>query len=64
MRLIALLDPAISQAIATISGAIAMLIISYASYKFPRGKDRFDEDDDEPVQRKKKKHLAEPEEAD
>ena len=49
---IAVLDPAIAQAIATISGALAMLIISIASYYFPRGTDRFDhekkdDDDDE-----------------
>ncbi len=45
--ILAALDPAIGQAIATISGALAMLIISYASYRFPKGKDRFDEHDEE-----------------
>ena len=47
--LIGTLDPAIAQAIATIAGALSMLIISAASFYFPRGKDRFDHDnhDDE-----------------
>lgn len=44
---IAVLDPAIAQAIATIAGAVAMAIISMASYYFPKGKDRFDHDDDD-----------------
>lgn len=43
---IAVLDPAISQAIASIAGALAMLIISIASYYFPRGTDRFDHEKD------------------
>ena len=42
--LIGTLDPAIAQAIATIAGALSMLIISAASFYFPRGKDRFDHD--------------------
>ncbi len=61
--LIGTLDPAIAQAIATIAGALSMLIISAASFYFPRGKDRFDhdnhddEEDDEgrPPRRRRKK---------
>lgn len=45
------LDPAVAQAIGVLSAAIAMLIISFTSYYFPRGHDRFDKehhnDDDE-----------------
>jgi hypothetical protein len=48
---IAVLDPAIAQAIATIAGAIAMLIISMASYYFPKDRDRFDEDNDDDDER-------------
>lgn len=63
-HLIGALDPAIAQAIATIAGALSMLIISAASYYFPRGKDRFNhesrDDDDEyeddrPARRRRKK---------
>ena len=43
----AVLDPALSQAIATLAGALAMLIISMASYYFPKDRSRFDDDDDE-----------------
>lgn len=62
--LIGALDPAIAQAIATIAGALSMLIISAASYYFPRGKDRFNHDnsdededyeDDRPTRRRRKK---------
>lgn len=43
----AVLDPALSQAIATLAGALAMLIISMASYYFPKDRNRFDDDDDD-----------------
>jgi hypothetical protein len=39
------LDPAVTQAISLLSGALAMAIISIVSYYFPKGHDRFDRDD-------------------
>lgn len=45
-KIVSALDPAVSQAIATIAGAVSMLIISLTSYYFPRGHDRFDKEDD------------------
>lgn len=47
VNFVAALDPALSQAIATLTGALAMLIISAASYYFPRGKDRFSKRNDD-----------------
>ncbi|HNI71174.1 MAG TPA: hypothetical protein PLO27_07620 [Marmoricola sp.] len=55
---VAALDPAISQAIATISGALAMLIISMASYYFPKGRSKH-EDDMEEHDHKKHNHDQE-----
>lgn len=49
------LDPAVAQAIGVLSAAIAMLIISFTSYYFPRGHDRFDEDTPEDKPRKNRK---------
>ena len=53
----AVLDPALSQAIATLAGALAMLIISMASYYFPKDRSRFDDDDDEGTDDHHTKHC-------
>jgi len=56
---LAQLDPAISQAIATIAGALAMLIISMASYYFPKGRSRHDDEMEEYEARAKHNHDEE-----
>lgn len=49
------MDPALAQAIGTIAGAIAMAIVAIVSYYFPRGRDRFD--DEERPRRKKRRRV-------
>lgn len=38
----AVIDPALGQALSILAGAIAMAIVSIVSYYFPKGHDRFD----------------------
>lgn len=38
----AMIDPALGQALSILAGAIAMAIVSIVSYYFPKGHDRFD----------------------
>ena len=44
MRTLAELDPVLSQAISTLVGAIAMAIIAWSTYYFPRGHSRTDDE--------------------
>lgn len=41
---IAAMDPAVAQAIGSLSGALSVLIIAIASYYFPKDHDKFDDD--------------------
>lgn len=60
------LDPALAQAISIVAGAVAMAIISAASYYWPKGKDRFDEndhDEDNDIDGHNRVHNGTPDEA-